>query len=109
MAAGTAENGATLEFGFRPNFRPMVSQRRVTFVAREPPTATLELQPDDVDLAMVMGATRFYIDLEPVHLDAMNRARHVRARSRGQINTSIAPTSQHPIIITKPVLSDPVR
>lgn len=109
MAAGTAQNRELIEFRFGPNIRVVAGELGMTLVTREPFAAAFELQRDDVVCAVIMRAPRLWIDIDAVDLNAVDNARHDTARSRGQINTSTDPTSQHATITTKPVLNEPVR
>ena len=87
----------------------MTGKPGVTFMTRKPFSAALESDRNDVVLAMVMSTARFRIDIDAPNFDTVNCARHIDGRSRGQMSTRAAPTIQHAIITTKPVLNEPVR
>ena len=87
----------------------MLRELLMAEVTRKPFAAAFEFERDDIGGPVIMRAARFRIDIDAIDLDAVARACHDTARSRGQIRTSNDPTSQHAIIRTKPVLNDPVR
>jgi len=81
----------------------------VTEMTWKPFAAAFEFQRDDIVWAAIMGAARFWIDIDAADFNTVDCARHAALRSRGQTRTKTAPTIQHAIITTKPVLNDPVR
>ena len=87
----------------------MTGKSGVTFMTRKPFPAASEFDRYDITFAVVMSTARFRIDIEADNVNAMNDARHVVSRSRGQTSTRSDPIIQHVIIITKPVLNEPVR
>jgi len=81
----------------------------MTEMTRKPFSAAFELQRDNIGRAVIMRASSFRIDIDPVNLKTVNYSRHAAVPLRGQINTSSEPTIQHAIIMIKPVLNEPVR
>lgn len=73
-----------------------------------PIAAATEFDGDDVAFAMVMRAARFMIDIDAADRDAMDFSSHAGPLSRGQTSTSSEPIIQHPIIIAKPLLNEPL-
>ena len=108
MSARSAQNRSVIEFLTRPNFRLVSSQLCVALVTAIPFAAALELNRDDVLLAVVMRATRFKIDIYADDHDAVDFSSHAATRSRGQSSTSPEPIIQHTIIIAKPLLNEPL-
>jgi hypothetical protein len=72
VPAGPAEYSAFVEFADGPNPGVMVCDRRVTFIARVPAAAALELDGDNIQLAVVMNAPRLRADLDAINLHAEN-------------------------------------
>lgn len=87
----------------------MLRELFVTEVTRKPLAAAFELQRHDIVRPVIMSAPRFRIDIDPADFETVDRAGHAADFWRGQINTSTEPMIQHAIIITKPVLNEPVR
>ena len=87
----------------------MLRELFVAEVTWKPFAAAFELQRHDIGSGVMMGAPRFWIDIDPANFETVNCSRHAALRSRGQISTRTDPTIQHAIITTKPVLNDPVR
>ena len=81
----------------------------MALMTRKPFATAFELQRDDVAWTVIVGATRFRIDIDAVDLNAVNSARHVAARSRGQISTKTDAITKHAIITANPPLNEPVR
>jgi hypothetical protein len=94
-----------IEFLVWPNLSRVSGEQSVTFVTRKPVPATLELDRDDIALAVVMRASRLWIDVNARDIDALN---FHALRSRGQTSTSTAPMIQHAIIMAKPLLNEPL-
>lgn len=84
----------------------MISQFSVAFVTGKPFATAGEFDRDDVIWPMIMRTTRFRIGLDADDFDAVN---FHALRSRGQTSTRTDPMIQHTIIMTKPVLNEPVR
>ena len=87
----------------------MLRELFVTEMTWKPFAAAFELQRHDIVRPVIMSAARFWIDIDPVDFNTVDCARHAAVRSRGQTSTSTEPMIQHAIIITKPVLNEPVR
>jgi hypothetical protein len=87
----------------------MSSELGMAFMAREPFSAASEFDGDDIGFAVIMRAPRFAINVDTVDLDAVNCARHVAARSRGQTSTSTDAITKHTIIKANPPVNEPVR
>ena len=77
-------------------------------MTRKPIATAFELQRHDIVWAVIMRAAHSRIDIDAADFDTVDCPCHA-LRSRGQISTSTEPMIQHAIIITKPVLNDPVR
>lgn len=56
----------------------MSRDRRMTFKAREPPAAALELYRDYVQLAVIMRASGLFIDLDAVDILTMDQTHTIR-------------------------------
>ena len=105
MAAGTAQDRELIEFLSRPNDCVVSSKLGMAFMAREPFAAAFEFDRDNVVRPAIMQTPRFRIDIDADNFDAVN---FHALRSRGQTNTRIDPTIQHTIIITNPLLNEPL-
>src|SRR5437868_5439921 len=77
-------------------------------VTRKPFATASELQRHNIIRRVIMPTARFRIDLDTVHVDALNGPRHAALFCRGQINTSAAPMIQHAIIIINPLTNEPL-
>src|SRR3954447_20862340 len=107
MPAGAAQNGGPIELFLWPNGRRVSGKFGVAFMTRIPIAAALELDRDDITLAVVMSASRFLIDVHADDLHAVNYS-HV-ARSRGQSNTSTDAMTRQAAMKTNPASNEPVR
>ena len=74
-------------------------------MTRKPFAAALEFDRDDVVRVVVMSAARLRIDFDAMNFDAVN---FHAVRSRGHTSTRSEPMIQHTIIITNPLLNEPV-
>ncbi len=81
----------------------------VAEMTRKPASAALELQRNDVVRRVIMRTARFRIYIRAANLDTADYSGHAGTRSRGQISTSTAPTTQHTIIIRSPLVNEPLR
>jgi hypothetical protein len=90
VSASSAENRRLTAFVSRPNFRVVSGDRRVTFEARVPFAAASELDRDNVDVAVVVGATRLGIDIDSLDLVSANNPHHDHdTRRRLEQNTAL--------------------
>lgn len=81
----------------------------VTEMTRKPPSTAFELKRDDIAFAVIMGAPCLAIKVDAVDLDAVDAARHVATRPRGQASTSTDAITKQAIIKTNPPVKEPVR
>ncbi len=127
MIAATAQNGARVEFVFRPNPRRVAGKFRMAGVTREPLAAALEPDRYDVAFAVIMSAPRFGIHVQTsdqnvaddrslvrrLHRDAIALHSLDRATEApptfGHSSTSTDPITQHTLMKTNPTSNDPVR
>ena len=65
MPAPAAKHGFFFKIINRPNPRFVVRAGCMALVTREPFIAAIELNGDDVRLAVVMGAARLQVDINP--------------------------------------------
>src|SRR5437764_8099434 len=72
MPAVSAQNCALTEFLFRPNLSGVSAQPGVTLMTRKPLPAALELDRNDVALAMIMDAPRLRIDIHAQNTFVVN-------------------------------------
>ena len=89
----------------RPHRRNVISQFSVALVTGKPVATAGELDRDDVVRPAIMRTTRFRIDIDPHNFDAVN---FHALRSRGHTSTRSEPMIQHAIIITNPLLNEPL-
>lgn len=108
LAAISAQNCALTKFFFRPTLSRMPGEHIVTLMTRKPFPAALELNRNNIALAMIMSAPRLRIDIDADNLDPVDCFRHAGTRSRGQTSTRMEPMIQHAIIIAKPLVNEPL-
>ena len=72
MPAGTAEDRLLAELIHRPDRGMVIGQLRMTFEARIPSAAAFEFDGDDVERGVPMRAADPGIDIDTMHLVAVD-------------------------------------
>jgi hypothetical protein len=93
MPARAAQNRGRIEFRSLPNQRRVVALFGVTFVTREPFLAAIEFDGDDVNFAVVMGASSFRVNARAVHFFAVNQFFRSHIEFTKQFHSSIVKVS----------------